>query len=84
MMVLSGIIFLYVFYSFLVFLLPRAIGVDAMDFGVNQHCGFYTEQNERITPCKCLGVWTKGQVFVEDSDNNRAYCHGIVGWIFIN
>lgn len=78
LVILFSILFIY-----FILLLLGLLRADTVVAGINQHCGFYTEQNELITPCVCLGLRTKGEIFVNDIGNNRAYCHGVMGVIFL-
>lgn len=77
---LLKIVFLFIFF---LALLPYILHVDIVRVGINQHCGFYNNQNELHTPCKCLGKWTKGKILVEDKDD-YAYCQGIMGFVYLN
>lgn len=81
--VLAPLVLILLYISF-IFLLPQLLHVDTVSLGINQHCGFYTDQNELITPCKCLGVWTKGKLLVKNLDDDLAYCTGIMGIVFLH
>ena len=77
----------YIFLSILL-LLVLAIGVpiitsNQVTLGINAHCGFYSTQGERVSPCKCYGVWTRGKLPIFWDDDNRAYCQGFMHWIFV-
>lgn len=77
--ILSVLLIFSIFFYFL----PKSLNVDAVSIGMNQHCGSYTKSGKLSTPCKCLGKWTKGKILSEDKNSNRAYCHGIIGIIFL-